>query len=106
MPKDTLAARPSLAGWWGNTPVFQPGLIAASYATGNVSAEREAGGLVGNHNANSRGGVIASYATGRVTSEGYAGGLVGVSRAGIVDSYFDADTSGLTAGLGNGAFDQ
>ena len=82
---------------------FRSGVIVASYATGNVSAEREAGGLVGNHNANSPGGVIASYATGRVTSEGYAGGLVGVSRAGIFDSYFDADTSGLIAGLGNSA---
>ena len=101
-----LSGRSIAGGLVGQTLVFQPGLIAASYATGNVSAEQEAGGLVGNHNANSRGGVIASYATGRVTSEGYAGGLVGVSRAGIFDSYFNVDTSGLTAGVGYDAFDQ
>ena len=85
---------------------FRSGMIVASYATGNVSAEQEAGGLVGNHSVPPRtGGIIASYATGRVTSEGYAGGLVGVARtSGIYDSYFDANTSGLTAGLGYSAF--
>ncbi len=79
------------------------GAIAASYATGDVSAtasENEdaiAGGLVGN----SAGTVMASYATGDVaaTAPGTngvatAGGLVGIGNGVITPSY---STGGVTA---------
>ena len=66
------------------------GLIANSHATGNVTSDRNAGGLVGVSTTGGR--VTGSYAEGDVTStgaNGRAGGLLSLISAGTVvsDSY-------------------
>ena len=70
------------------------GLIANSHATGNVTSDRNAGGLVGVSTTGGR--VTGSYAEGDVTStgaNGRAGGLLGLISAGTVvsDSYAIGD---------------
>ena len=86
------------------------GTIAAGYATGPVSggADSNAGGLVG---FNDRGRVAAGYATGPVSGGAGSdvGGLVGENGSGVTitdSSYFDTDTSGLTAPVGRGPNNQ
>ena len=78
-----------------------------SHATGRVSSTNEAaGGLVGGN----RGTIRASYATGSVSGPGPVGGLIGLrlpDRAAgdgitITASYWDTQTSGQTAGVGEG----
>ena len=82
----------------------EDGDVLASYATGDVSAEASggdaaAGGLAGAPDGNSD--ITASYSTGSATSTSAtgtatAGGLAG--SAGVVTaSYWDTDTSGITA---------
>ena len=70
--------------------------VTAAYATGRVVGDSKAGGLIGENS----GDVSISYATGLVSAGSLAGGLVGrnLGGAGITDSYWDTDTSGLTAG--------
>ena len=93
-----------LVGWsaarYGDTRVI------ASYSTGNVSGQSGVGGLVG-YLSSQEGGVskvVASYSTGGVSGSTNTGGLVG-SNFGtpVSDSYWNTQTSGQTAGLGNGA---
>ena len=61
------------------------GNIAASYATGDVSGKRIAGGLVGRYHS---GQVSDTYATGNVSAQWYAGGHTGlVSGSGVRNSY-------------------
>jgi hypothetical protein len=67
---------------------YGTGTINNSYATGNITADREAGGLVGY---NYQGGIISnSYARGTVSASGYGsvGGLVGSNSGAISNSYF------------------
>ena len=85
----------------------EDGDVLASYATGDVSAKTPgsgsavAGGLAGAPS-NSETAITASYSTGRVTatstSDGTAtaGGLSGGSPT-VTNSYWDTDTSGITA---------
>ncbi|MEI8143490.1 MAG: GLUG motif-containing protein [Candidatus Berkelbacteria bacterium] len=72
------------------------GTITDSYATGNIVANNEAGGLAGEFD----GTISNSYATGDVTSTqdwGVAGGLVGYSGATISNSYASGNiTTGNT----------
>ena len=74
------------------------GIVAASYATGQVSGVSEAGGLVGFNR--SDGEIQASYATGPVAAAVNAGGLVGSNEADVTDSYWDTQTSGHATGSG------
>ncbi len=90
------------------------GTITASYATGATSGGTLVGGLVGD---NDRGTITTSYATGMASATGwfspdgsssaYEGGLVGFNRAypgldkgAITASYWDTETSGLSASAG------
>ena len=69
------------------------GLLAGSYATGEVTSEGyHAGGLAGT----AEGEVTHSYATGRVTGDGQVGGLVGqtLESATITYSYATGSVTG------------
>jgi filamentous hemagglutinin family protein len=85
------------------------GLVSNSYATGNVSGARTAGGLVG---WNSSSGVISnSHAAGNVNGTRAAGGLVG-RNSGIISNSHAAgevsgtsDVGGLVGNSGGGAID-
>ena len=85
------------------------GTISSSYATTDVSSPGNNGGLAGW----SGDTISASYATGKVTGitlssnikYDNSGGLVGSNSDGaIVASYWDTQTSGLSIGVGDGAF--
>ena len=74
--------------------------INASYATGNVTGERDyVGGLVGISNSSR---IANSYAVGRVTGSSDVGGLAGYSYAtsSVVHSYWDTQTSGVSRSSG------
>ncbi|MBN1763859.1 MAG: hypothetical protein JW860_01260 [Sedimentisphaerales bacterium] len=71
------------------------GVISNCYATGNVSGSIALGGLVGyQHYYNS---VINSYACGTISGSNskYRGGLVGEAYGGVVNSFWDTQTSGI-----------
>ena len=77
------------------------GVVRDSHATGNVTADRSAGGLVGNNTTN--GHVSGSYATGAVTATGpagRAGGLLGRSGSGA-DVYFSYATGDVSVSGAN-----
>ena len=92
--------------------------IISSYATGSVKGGVQVGGLVGVLQQSSGGGdptnkigVVASYATGSVQGTSEVGGLVGAIGVEITDptkgititaSYWDTQTSGQAAGVGDG----
>ena len=86
----------------------QGDLIGESWSAATVTADDEnAGGLVGTN----AGTVRGSYASGRVTASGensvggLVGGLVGNVTAdapAVSNSYYDTDTTGYTAGIGEG----
>ena len=59
------------------------GRVSSGYATGNVSADNQIGGLVGTN----YGAIIASYATGTVRGGGSLGGLVGWNPGTVSASY-------------------
>ncbi|WP_334136052.1 YDG domain-containing protein, partial [Acinetobacter schindleri] len=77
-------------------------VIKNSYATGAVSGIDAVGGLLGNNNSST---VENSYATGQVTrTSGSAitfGGLVGRTGGTIKNSYWNKDTTGQGAAVGN-----
>ncbi|WP_445489495.1 beta strand repeat-containing protein [Rhodopseudomonas sp. RCAM05734] len=81
-----------------------PGTIRASYATGAVSGTTNSGGLVGLNSPT--GSVDSSYATGTVTGTVAVGGLVGGNNSTvpnvISNSYWDTQTSGISAAAGGG----
>ena len=80
---------------------YNTGFVVYSYATGPVTSDRSAGGLVGYHQSKL---ISGSYATGPVTSTGSpAGGLVGTiatpfQEATIRASYATGSVDGSTAG--------
>ena len=87
-----LAATGGLVG-------YNTGFVVLSYATGPVTSDRDAGGLVGYHQSKL---IAASYATGPVSGSS-AGGLVGTvatprSEATIMASYATGSVDGGTAG--------
>ena len=78
------------------------GSIAASYASGDVAGQNHtAGGLV----AFNYGGIAFSYATGEVSGGNVVGGLVGIGGedGSMVTSYWNRETSGQLAGVGEGS---
>lgn len=81
-----------LVGWNGAE-------IFACYATGDVTATREAGGLIGTN----AGAVGKSYAVGPVTGEEDTGGLIGTYAWGTpsaYDCFWDSNTSGQLTSAG------
>ena len=91
--------------------------VISSYATGSVSGGgRTVGGLVGSvfHHPNIQVvrdiNIVASYATGSVSGTKFVGGLIGYrsssntadDRITITASYWDTQTSGQAAGVGDG----
>ena len=83
--------------------------IISSYATGNVTGDRQVGGLLGRQGGTAGtgliGAIISSYATGSVSGNSSSvGGLVGtnVRESMVTASYWDTQTSGQTAGVGEG----
>lgn len=78
-------------------------IIEQSYATGDVSSSRNAGGLVGYSGGSSN--VRNSYATGHVTgvSNAAIGGLIGAGNSGTVENSYATGTvtrdNGLAGGL-------
>jgi hypothetical protein len=81
------------------------GTILDSYATGIVTAERVdsdgfSGGLVGRN----EGAIRTSYAIGAVIGT-TRGGLAGTSIGLITNSYWDAQTTGISTGSGDGSSD-
>ena len=81
----------------------------SSYATGNVKGDRQVGGLLGRHGGTAGtgfiGAIISSYATGSVSGNSSSvGGLIGtnVRESMVTASYWDTQTSGQTAGVGEG----
>ncbi|BBM89114.1 hypothetical protein COTS27_00807 [Spirochaetota bacterium] len=95
----------AVTGRLGNTSVGglvgrNTGVIDNSYATGNVSGATNVGGFVG-YNILS---ISNSYATGAVSGTASVGGFNGSNDSGpgavITASYWDTDTSGLTASDG------
>ena len=80
---------------FGGLAGVNSGVVAASYATGSVSANGFAnvGGLVGVNE--TEGKIITSYATGGVTGQGdNFGGLAGVNSGVIAASYAAGNVSG------------
>lgn len=122
-----------LAGRTASSDPGAPSSINASFASGDVSGANRVGGLVGNANASSGGTIAISnsyatgaatgldgvgglignngdsvtltncYAAGPVTAGSSLGGLAGISSGNVVNSYYDAQTSGQTdTGKGEG----
>jgi hypothetical protein len=77
------------------------GSIEGSYATGQVSATQNAGGLVGLNDTN--GVITSSFATGAVTAADYAGGFVG-SNEGLIKTSYATGTATTTSGRFVGGF--
>ena len=86
--------------------------IVASYATGSVEGNIQVGGLIGaiheRSDADEAVTITASYATGSVQGNTSVGGLIGYrdnDAAGgtrVSSSYWDTQTSGQSAGVGDG----
>ena len=82
----------------GGLPDPRRGLLAGSYATGDVSGGNSVGGLVGWN----EGTVIACYATGRVGGGVVISGLVGWNRGTIAASYATGESHQFTSGQEDG----
>ena len=73
--------------------------ISSCYSTGAVSGLQQVGGLIGLVGVDST--ISSCYSTGAVSATDYVGGLIGVSDdITISKSYFNTETSGQTAGVG------
>lgn len=86
-----------LVGW------NDEGSIISSYAVGNVSGNEGIGGLVGWVGAHGlKGSIVASYSVGKVSGIAEVGGLLGhLGDSSVVNSYWDVETSGQSAGVGD-----
>ena len=99
---------------WGQRGGDHPSKIGivASYATGSVEGNIQVGGLIGaiheSSDADEAVTITASYATGSVQGNTSVGGLIGYKdndAAGgttVSSSYWDTQTSGQAAGVGDG----
>lgn len=67
------------------------GVITRSFATGNITADREAGALVGRSRYTAT--INKSYATGDVEGSSYVGGLVGVNAGKMKNTYASGDVT-------------
>ncbi len=90
-----------LVGQNGDGPPLEGfhGGILNSYATGSVSGQSESGGLVGRHQL---GEIQSTYAIGEVSGNSDIGGLIGVNSSTVLQSYWDMQSSGRSAGAGSG----
>ena len=91
----SVSGKNTIGGLVGNND----GSIVGSYASGSVSGEHRVGGLAGIN----EGSIIGSYATGSVSGTEYVGALVGNNKGRIKDSFWNTQTSCITAGVGLGA---
>ena len=81
---------------------YGAGTISYAYSTGAVTGANQVGGLVGYNNT---GTVSQAYASGAVSGATDVGGLIGLFKPGtsgatVSQSYFDAGTTGQSAGIG------
>lgn len=74
--------------------------VTQSYSTGNVRGIREVGGLIGVNNGDAE--VVESYSSGEVTGADDTGGFIGINDAAIQSSYWDAEYSDQSQGIGSG----
>lgn len=86
-----------LVGW------NDEGSIVSSYSVGDVSGNVGIGGLVGWVGWDRlKGSVAASYSVGKVSGIWEVGGLLGhLGDSSVVNSYWDVETSGQSAGVGD-----
>ena len=95
-------ANPDSAGGMVGLVTGSSTTLLATYAKGDVTADRdgaEVGGLAGEAAANTS--VVASYSIGTPSGTGMnpvVGGLIGENAGTITNSYWDADTTGITMG--------
>ena len=76
----------------------QYGVIANCYATGEITAYEDVGGLMG---LNDQGIITKCCSSGKVTGSWYAGGLLGWNSSGTIsDSFWDTNTSTKTWSAG------
>jgi hypothetical protein len=76
----------------------QYGVVSNCYATGEVAADHDLGGLVG---LNDQGTIAKCYSSGKVTGNAYAGGLLGWNNSGtILNSFWDTNSSGRSWSAG------
>jgi hypothetical protein len=80
----------------GGLVAWNTGTVSNSYATGSVTGNRSVGGLV----AWNTGAVSNSYSTGSVTGDDSVGGLVGGSSGTVSNSFWDIQTSGQNSSAG------
>ena len=81
------------------------GNVTECYATGNVTGDRQVGGLVGYHRNEGSTPIVAnSYASGSVSGSSDVGGLIGSIWVGgtVSNSFWDTDTSGQATSAGGG----
>lgn len=76
----------------------EQGYVADCYATGEVAGDYDAGGLVG---INDHGYIYICYSSGSVSGYMFVGGLLGWNYGGgIMDSFWDVETSGQSWSAG------
>ena len=76
----------------------QPGTVTNCYATGEVNAYSDVGGLVGY---NYQGTIAKCCSSGKVTGSSYTGGLLGWNSSGTIsNSFWDVNTSTKTWSAG------
>ena len=88
----------NMTGYWGVGGLVGytcEGTVSNSYVMGNVTGDRDVGGLVGQN----YGTVSNSYSTGSVAGGSYVGGLVGLTDGTVTNSYASGTvTSSYVAG--------
>ncbi len=78
--------------------IGQPGFVSNCYATGEISADHDVGGLVGMNN---KGTITNCHSSGKVTGIEYAGGLLGWNNLGTIsDSFWDTNSSTQSSSAG------
>ena len=75
---------------------FDDNNVSSSFSGSNVSGGNYVGGLLGENN----GEVESSFSYGGVTGSSNVGGLLGYSAGGVVDGYWDTESSGQTTSDG------
>jgi hypothetical protein len=93
--KATVTGNDNVGGLIGYGTLFV--ITLDCYARGSVTGNDKVGGMIGNLTA---GDVAQCYATGLVTGVTNTGGLIGYTGLTFYDSYWDAETTGLTSSAG------
>jgi hypothetical protein len=90
------ASRRSVGGLVGE--IGPPGVVSNCYATGEVSADHDVGGLVG---MNDKGTITKCHSSGKVSGSEYAGGLLGWNNLGTIsNSFWDTNSSTQSSSAG------